>query len=440
VITFKKNFLISLIILTSLLISTALSGFAFSSGEALSVISTENGYLSSGEAAQLFPGVSVTTTTQDFWVIAITKDSSLVGMIPFSSADGKVATGAVTIENIIKTALVAGNMSTLKTKTPVGGWILSITQKSNFYELELRLSSKTLDVVSARTELAKKGDVTKSIQTKLSEIETAYTNLSKESKTLAGIIEKGITTETNFLSKPTYETIQTYKTTYTNLFTEIDKYKGLYDTLSQKIDDAGRLIATSTAIERTEKQSYTGLIALPDKAQQLSLFFGQTNQVRTLVEDALASELTASDLASGLEIRVQRNNAWTKLYQTNETLKKLDASFETLKKAADSILSKENIDKWADQNSINYLKTNISSAESKYKLTEYVKSIEFATKAEKNIKDIMTKGVKEETKIGIKDSDLITIIGLLIMIVVGLFIFEKYKKTKKAKEENELGE
>jgi len=177
------------------------------------------------------------------------------------------------------------------------------------------------------------------------------------------------------------------------------------------------------------------LLSTPVNARRLSSFFNQTDQIRTLIDNVFNLANGASAYSTTLEGRKTRNEAWLVIYGTNSELMKIDPSFVTLKEAANTVLSTDYVDLWKDQAAVSGLKTNWAGAENRYNNAEYTKAKDFATKAITNIKQIMNAGPVEIEPDNGQDIIINVIIGLVVLVVV-LFVYEKYfAKKKKAEEE-----
>jgi len=122
------------------------------------------------------------------------------------------------------------------------------------------------------------------------------------------------------------------------------------------------------------------------------------------------------------------------MYGQNAALQKLDPSFTTLEAAASAILSEENLSKWNDQDAVDALKTSWNGATSRFNTAEYEKAKDYATKATQFVKTIMQKGAVTTTQDNTQDIVIKVVVGLIIVIIV-VFVFDKFLRKKKPKEE-----
>jgi glycosylphosphatidylinositol transamidase (GPIT) subunit GPI8 len=176
---------------------------------------------------------------------------------------------------------------------------------------------------------------------------------------------------------------------------------------------------------------------VPVNARKLPTFFSQTDQLRATIETTFNEAKNSDTYAATLDSRRIRNEAWKEMYARNEELLKIDKSFQTLEKAANSILAEDVIDLWVNKDAVDALQANWSGAVSRYNNAEYEKAKEFAIKAQKSVKLIIDDGVTP-----IKDTSqeiIVQIIIVLVVIVIGVFVFENFylKKKKKPEDYNE---
>jgi hypothetical protein len=107
------------------------------------------------------------------------------------------------------------------------------------------------------------------------------------------------------------------------------------------------------------------------------------------------------------------------------------SSTPVVKKTKDYItkLNEENVDYWVEQDSVNALRANWKNANSKYDNGIYTSAEQFAKSAKKNAISILEEGAIETTDTS--GEFLTNIIIILIVIIVGVFLFEKFYLNKK---------
>ncbi|MFA6064379.1 MAG: hypothetical protein WCW44_02485 [archaeon] len=434
---------LALLLLLLLVLSTAVS--ALSSDEAIALVSVKNNYLLTGESA---------TTTKDpityqgsqYLVVATMSGDAVTCYIPIRSSDSKIATLDLEIREIIKTTIAYSKMTELKNNTTPADWPFSYSTKNFFYDLSNDFTSLANDILSTQTILNGIGTTeAKTLALQVGLAKNAAEDLSDKSKTLSTQIETSRLYEESYLSGPDTNKTNKYETNYKNFFTSVADFKQEFVDLQTTITEINQGVSTLDPSKLTTDQQKTYQILLTKvpiaiskgtrtNPGKLDSFFSTTDQLRTMIEGVFNSSRNSEGYATTLDARKVRSDAWIKLYGTNETMTKLDPSFTTLQKAATAVLSTENVDYWKDQDSVEALKVNWNGAEQRYNNSEYTKAKEYALKAEKNVTSIMSQGLKQ-TESPINQDLIIKIVGGLVILLIGLFIFEKYKAKKKNKED-----
>ena|GEM_PF-1070559 len=434
---------LALLLLLLLILSTIVG--ALSSDEAISLVSVKNNYLSSGETATTAKDL-ISYLGNEYIVVATMKDNTVTCYIPIKNSTSEIASMDVEIREIIKTTIAYSKMTELRDSTTPANWPFSYSTKNFFYDLSNDFTSLANDLLGTQTVLNGIGTAeAKTLAQKVGFAKTDAENLSDKAKALSTQIENGRIFEDNYLSGPDTNKTGKYETNYKNFFTNVTELKTSFIELEQTINEINQGVSTLDPSKLTTEQQKTYQILLTKvpiaiskgtrtNPGKLDSFFSTTDQLRTMIESVFNDSKNSEGYATTLGSRKIRNEAWQKLYGTNATMIKIDPSFTTLQKAATAILSAENVNLWKAQDAVDELKINWNGAEQRYNNSEYSKAKEFGLKAEKNVASIIDQGLKPiESAI---DQDLIIkIVGALILLLVGLFIFEKYKEKKKKKED-----
>jgi hypothetical protein len=421
--------------------------YSISPDEAISIVSVSNNYLMSGESTSVVKPL-INYQGKDYRVVAAMKGGSVTAYIPLKNSDGNIASLDLETREIIKTAIIFTKMTELKNSTTPANWPFSYSIKNFFYDLSTDFTSLANDALSIQTVLNAIGTTdAKTLAGKAGLVQTKATLLSDQSKDLSNQIDAGMKFENSYLSGPDTNGSGKYETNYKNYFSAITKYKEDFTSLISEITMLNQSISTlnPSALNSEQQNSYQILITKapldPYKASRsnpakLDLFFSTTDQIRTLIEQVFADSKNTDSYFTTLQTRKVRNEAWKAMYGTNETLIKLNKSFVTLEKAADAILSEENISTWAARDSVDALQSNWSSAKTRYNNSEYEKAKNYAINAQKNVKQIIDAG--QVTIVDNTTQDfVIKIIAGLVILVIGLFVFEKFFMKKKESEEDD---
>jgi len=421
-----------------LLILLSFEVFALSGDEAIAIATIQNNYLLLGESATVAKEL-ISYNSAKYAIVGAQKNSSIVCYIPVKE-NGEIASLDLEIRELIKTAIVYTQMSSLNLSTSTANWPFSYYNISTFQDLSTEFNSFSNSILTVKTELenintAESNNLAKSAV----EAKVLAEELSKESKSLSETIESAMKYEQTFFNSPDTNKRTKYESNYTKYFGEITAFKENYTSLTTKLSQLQEGIAALQGENITvqQKQGLQSILGVPVNARKLPTFFSQTDQLRATIETTFNEAKNSDTYAATLDSRRIRNEAWKEMYARNEELLKIDKSFQTLEKAANSILAEDVIDLWVNKDAVDALQANWSGAVSRYNNAEYEKAKEFAIKAQKSVKLIIDDGVTP-----IKDTSqeiIVQIIIVLVVIVIGVFVFENFylKKKKKPEDYNE---
>lgn len=424
------------------LILISVNALAMSASEAADFVTTTNSYLVIGEqAAILDPKTTYTYGENSYWVVVGLKDNSATIYIPINNATAKIADGDLEVRALIETSIVATRMTQLKNSFPVGDWPLSNTMITKFYDLQRALSGKAPILTSIQTTLEQANSTASNTLAQLAEdTQSKLTDLADESSAIASRIEKAKKTEETYLTAPNANDTQTYKTLYDTYFSDIETYSQHYNAIDSAFTSLKQGIAAlPMELDSTEKDYMIQSLSLPDATASLPSLFSKTQETKTLVESIFSSSENVEQLVLELQRRELRNDAWLVMYAQESKLTALNASFTSLSKAAEIILSTDYVDGWKDQESVSALKTNWAQAQAKFNVGEFEKAKSFADKAEVNVEAIINGGVTEKSNELFTQEQLTQIIIALVAIFVVLILVDKLylKRKKKGYEEDE---
>jgi hypothetical protein len=424
--------LIAIVLLTLLVLS--INTNAISPDEAVAIVSIQNNYLMNGETTSVAKELIQYKTTK-YIVVAAGKNSVINCYIPINESSGEIAKLDLEIREIIRTTIIYSKMNELNQSIAAANWPLSYYTKNTFYDLAKDFATMKNSILTVKTELEKISAPQTTI-TKTTDIQSKIDELISKSNDLAEQIELGRTYEQNFFNSPDSNETVKYENYYKNYFTAITNYKTSFNELESQLTQLSQAIASLETEELTidQKRSLQSILVTPTNARKLPSFFGTTDQLRTTIESVFNTSKNSENFATTLASREVRNSAWKEMYGRNEALLKIDKSFETLELAANAILSTENKDQWIEQTAVDGLTANWTSAKSRYNNAEYEKAKDYAIKAQKNIGQVIEGGVKQNTN---NTNDYIPIaLGILIIALVGLFIYENFYLKKKKKKED----
>ena len=411
---------------------------AISPDEAVAIVSIQNNYILNGETTSVAKEL-IQYKTEKYIVVAAGKNNIVNCYIPINTSTGEIAKLDLEIRELIRTTIIYSKMNELNQSIAAANWPLSYSTKNTFYDLGKDFATMKNSILTMKTEL-EKVNATQTILDKITTVQNKLDELVMESNSLAEDIETARLYEQNFFNAPDTNKTVKYENYYKSYFTLITNYKTIYNELEAKLNELSQAIASLETEELTidQKRSLQSLLVTPTNARKLPSFFGTTDQLRTTIESVFTSAKNSENFATTLASREVRNSAWKEMYGRNESLLKIDKSFETLELAANAILSTENKDQWIEQTAVDGLIANWTSAKSRYNNAEYEKAKDYAIKAQKNVGQIMQEGVKQN--INNTNDYVMIIIGVLVVALAGLFIYENFYLKKKKKKEEEFNE
>ncbi len=430
-----QNKVISLLFI--LLLSVTV--FSLSPDEAITFVSNTNNYLLDGESgAILAPRVMITSSKEDYWIVAALKDDTPNVYIPVSNSSGSIADGELTIRNLIETEIVVTKITLLKNSSYGLSWPFSYTTRGTFDGLASDLKNMSPKVILVQTRMDEIGtsEATK-LKNLADQTESLISSLALQSTKIAEETDKARLVEEKYLAAPDTNQTAKYKKSFDDYFSLIDNYKEDYTTIETNLNELkqGIAILQTDELTQTDKDGLINYLKLPTTTGKLPSFFSQTNQIKTAIDSVFSSSKNIEGLVLNLATRKVRNTTWQMIYGANSKITKANKSFYSLSEASEAIISSDNVDYWEDQESVEALKINWAQTKTRYNNQEYEKAQEFAKKAENYAIAVLEKGVKVTDDSAGQDL-LIQVIGLLMGAVIILFIYEKFVVNRK-KEEGE---
>jgi hypothetical protein len=423
--------MIKKLIFLFLIMILATSASAFSPDEVISYISSSNNYLLDGEQpAILAPSTMITYENDDYWVVVSQNSGTANVYFPVNDKEKILAEGAIEIRDLIETTIVLNRVYELKQNYSVGDWPFSRSNKTNFDTLQTKLNDKIASYNIIESGLLQVAGTSELINS-AADIKTMLKELSNDSGQISNLIEDGINFEKKYFVNPDTNMTGDYEELFEDYFKEISKYKTSYDTLKNKISlFRNEIGAFSGELEINQKQAYTGQATLPQETAVLNSVFSRSDETQSYTEEIFNQASNIENLVLNLQTRKERNDVWLKVYGSDKDITKLNPSLSSLAEAANTILDEQNVDFWEDQIAVSALKTNWRQTETKYNNGIYTSATEFAKSAKKNVITILEQGIPK-TDNSEMEGLLINIIILLIIVIVGIFLFEKFYLNKK---------
>lgn len=409
---------------------------ALSPNDAVTFVSSTNNYLLSNETpAILSPQVQIKYNDELYWVIVGANGDNIGVYIPVSDKS-EIASGAIEIRELITTNIVLSKMFQLRNSYPASDWPFSHPVKNRFFDIENSLRNLSPSISNVIIDLEKIEDTADLIVT-AKKVKKGVDDLGVESIELANLVEEGIAFEKEFFSNPLTKETKNYEDLFKSYFSKVLDYKENYNLLKSDIDVLRQGIGSFQGnMSNTQKEFYLSVLRLPNETTALSSFFTLNDSTKTLVEEVFNTSKNIENFVLNLETRKNRNNAWQMLYGFDNSINKINSSFSSLNDAAAAILAEDNVNLWADQDSVAILKINYKQTVDNYNKGIYDKSINFASDAKKNVKSVLEKGVSEF--VDNSGEIIFQVIILLIIVLVGIFLAEKFYFNKK--KEGEINE
>lgn len=417
------------------LIIFASMAFSISADSALAIVSVQNNYLMPNETASVLNGM-ITYKGEKYIIVAAQGNSTINAYIPVKSSTGEIASQDVEVSELVKTTIIYTKMNQLNQSIPAANWPFSYSTKSYFTDSANDFGALMNSILTVGTELKKINDpAATQLATTAETTQGMADDLAAESTKMADQLDNARVFEQNFFNNPDTNKTSNYENYYSGYFGEMqtikDKFNALDTKLSELTQGIGALETTKITVD--QKGSFQRLLALPTNPKRMPDLFSTTDQLRTEIESVFNEGKNSGGFTATLATRKVRNEAWLLLYGNNAELIKLDKSFVTLQKAANAVLSTDNVDLWENQDAVMALKTNWAGAESRFNNAEYDKAKNFATNAQQNVKQIISGGVKP-TVDNTSDIMVKAIIGLVVLVIV-IFVVQNLILKKKKKED-----
>jgi hypothetical protein len=400
--------------------------------EATSYVTSTNNFLMPKENAEILPSVPITYKNQEYWVVAAVSGNTVNAYIPINNDTKLIATGDIETRRLIDAGIILRQTQQYKTQNSLN-WHFSISNRNYFYDLSNSFSEMISKVISVRTELLK-DDETKELANLAEDVEEDLQEMITNSQNVASIINDSIDFENKMLSSPDANNISDYEKLNNNFFKTITDYKTTYDSLNLSLNSLKQGIGLADSITLQNRNAMNQNLNLPTQTAKLSSFFNEIDSINQNMQEIFSLTTRTDTYVATLNTRILRNEAWWILYSTDEDILKINSRFKTLEEAAENILSEENVMIWIKQDDVEALRLNWTQAKSRYDSARYETAINSGKNAKKNVIEILKEGVKTEEN-EIPEGLIINIIIILIIVAIGLFVYENFLKKKKENEE-----
>ena len=314
-------------------------------------------------------------------------------------------------------------------------WPFSHSMNSSFYDYQRVFGDMVPKVINVQTELeAIPGS--SSLVLKTDNVKADFEDLASNAELIAKHIEEARLFEEKYFNNPDTNQTSKYENYFEDYFDLAEQYKSDYYAVESSIQELKAEIASFGGATSEQKEFFFNSLNLPIETQGLKNFFGQADQLKTLVEKVFSEGKNIEAFIGNLSTRKSRNDAWQVIYGPSTKLTTAGQKYNitTLAGAASLILSSENIEYWAETEALEAMRTNWVQAESRYSKGDYDKAKNFGEKAEEHATTVL-EGKFIETTNEFPQELIIQIVIVLIVILAAVFIFQKVIKKKKSKEE-----
>jgi len=426
-----RKIIFVLAVLTILSFATALS-----QTDVTNIVSKQNNYLLDSESAVVYkPAGTIAYQNSDYWVVAGIQDETVIVYIPINNDTGELASGEIEKRKLIETEIVLSKINQLKNSVYGTIWPFAHSMKSSFYDYQRIFGDMVPKVINVQTELeALSGS--NSLVLKTDNVKAGFEDLASNAELIANIIEEARLFEEDYFSSPDTNQTSKYEDYFEDYFDLTEQYKIDYYAIEGAVQELKAEIASFEGATSEQKEFFFVSLNLPNETYGLKNFFGQADQLKTMIESVFSEGKNIEAFIGNLETRKSRNGAWQVIYGLSEKLTNAGQKYNitTLAGAASLILASENIDYWAETESVEALQTNWVQAESRYEKGDYDKAKNFGEKAEGYAETVL-EGKFVESENNFSQDLIIQIVIVLIVVLIAIFVFEKVIKKKKKPEE-----
>ncbi|MFA5357473.1 MAG: hypothetical protein WC308_00955 [archaeon] len=410
--------------------------FALSSDDVFNLVSLSNNFIKTGESVS---AIKITDNGIEYWIAIASVDSKPTAYIPIKNTNGEIESSALKARNLIKTAIVKRGIDDLRASYSLN-WNFSTYNKSEFSDAAKEVSGMPAKALTVKTELEKISDNdARKLVTQVDALGTLFGSVANQSDALSKHIEEAMAFEDSFLSKPETGDLAKYEKYHDDFFLAEENLKNDYSELNTKISDIQNGISALKSLDISTKNMLNSNLDMPVGTRSLDSIFSSSSIIKDQINGVFNSAGSADNFYATLQTRVKMNEAWQLIYNNDAEISKANSQLPTLEKAAQNIFSDDYITSWSAQAEVAQLQTNWKNTETNYNGGRYEEAKLAATKAKKNVLEILKQGIPEAPN-GIPQEILIQVIAVLAVVLVALFIADKFYFKKKKEEGEEKNE
>ena len=423
------------VFLAVFLLFNALGIQAISSNDAVNYIANSNHFLYDSEVYAP-PNVTIEYNEVEFWVIPITAGNTIITYFPVEVKSGELSSSKSTNRALFKIADELKTIQALKasiSSNPSVDWIFTQKYQTIFNEMSLQLNDEVFQLNTVETTLNNEG-----VKVSLTSLRKDLGDLSSDSLDISELISIASSKENDFITKPSQLAFDEMELSFNSVFDAISLLNDNSLSYQSSIDKLKQQISVANIDAQTKSQLFS-VIEVPQGLQALRNYNLDATQVKETFESSLStSNLSRDSLLGELSTRVLKNDVYKIIYSENEKIQK-DTKFDSLFEAQQTILSSEFKSTWDNQTKVKLLEENYSRALKYYDERNFEKAGEYAELAISNVSSVIAKGQVEPVISPLFSQDfLFTVVGLLVLLLIVLFLFNNKDKLNKGNNEEEV--
>ncbi|MFH1586760.1 MAG: hypothetical protein ABID38_02810 [Candidatus Diapherotrites archaeon] len=415
-------------ILLVLALSLMLAGAsAMSSNEAARFVGEQHYYLYTGETVEE-PIVKIINGEDGYWVVPVISGNAPSTFFALDSSSGELEETRATNSKLFRSADLLREYLLVKkgvSANPQVDWPIISDRASSFETISRKLSDEQFQLNIISSSVNDSG-----IRSDILELNSMLSAMIRKCDDISAGINESLLFEGNFITSPDTKEYNSLKSKFTaplglmiGLKTDKEEYESKVEQLRQKIPGLSLAADEKSYIDNLAKppEEIVGITGYSQDAMNLK---GSIDTIYSNVNARNDSQL------DDFELRLQRDAAYNAINLDNPRLiDKTDSELPTLRKAAETILAKENKSYWKNREKLQKFEEEWRSTERYFENGKYELA---ASSAEKSITyaiAVYGDGFSDSGNDPIISTDLLILIAVVLgALLLLIFAFQNREK------------
>lgn len=408
------------LLFSALLALTATALAEISSNQAADYLISQN--FIAPEESYVEPTTTLTYQNQAYWVFIIKRGTDITAFIPVDAENKVIPESRGSLMALAEAQYIFNSISSLQqTMISRGDWLITAQEQTYYDNLQIFLNDELfeLEVISQDAKDPEVSAMVSSVSMRVEDLINKAINLEEE-------IQQALAFESELRKSPKTTDIQKLDNAYNSIFNKtasIADEATAYDSEVKKLKQA----ISEADIDSQSKSFLINYSSPPTQIYVLTSKKTKANALKEEVRKIYESDTIISNLVDNLETRFEKAGAEKALTGFDETLNR--KGFSSLEEAYNYITNENNLNQWADTDSLLELQTSYAMAKNYFEDKNYSASIDSADKAKGEALNVISGGQKEpEAEINMNlVKTLIYVLAALIVLGVAYSYRDKIK-------------